>query len=474
MMAALHKPWRAIAWTRPGELGDESGGVAAAFAPDVPAPPIAPEGPAGLGAALSLRAAFERLGVPRVEGTPLNEARTLLKAAAEVEHSLMVEYLYAAWSLLPDPGAKTIVDIAVQEMCHFLTVQNLLLAVGGEPSVLRQDQDPAPELDPFPFTLRPFSKVALEDFLLAEMPAVDDMTPDQRKVMEPIIKAHAGHAVHPVGLIYAQLYWLFQKDDQPTPPWTAVASQPLCPGRHLDSLPGEATVTTFQADATQEKWHPGSARGGILKTIATREDALEALFEIASQGEGLVGHGDQPSHFSKFFDIYTHTDFGNLPSARWPTDPFLSSTPDPDPQRELNRIANPAAAALCAVFDCRYRIALASLRAALARNRADSGDLALRTKYISWCFDEMLGFIKRLGAAIGGMKRGADASLAAAPTFAVGDTALPDDAAGLDDALHKLHVAADRAIALALAAGPDAAAKALLQQMQAIDKKRFP
>jgi hypothetical protein len=104
-------------------------------------------------------------------------------------------------------------------MCHLITVQNLLMSVDNHPSFGRQDQDPAPCLDPIPFSLRPLTKAVLEDFLLAEMPPFDDMTSAEKAIMEPIIASHSSpvESVNPVGLIYARLYWLFQKDDQCNP-----------------------------------------------------------------------------------------------------------------------------------------------------------------------------------------------------------------------------------------------------------------
>ena len=48
----------------------------------------------------SLGQLVKTLGVPHVTGaTPLEEARVLLRAASEVEHALLVEYLYVAWSV---------------------------------------------------------------------------------------------------------------------------------------------------------------------------------------------------------------------------------------------------------------------------------------------------------------------------------------------------------------------------------------
>ena len=119
-------------------------------------------------------------------------------------------------------------------------------------------------------------------------------------------------------------------------------------------------------------WHRGDAREGVFENISSREDGLRSLFEIASQGEGLASANEQQSHFATFVDIYKTTDFSTLPSRNWPTDPFVSGQPASDEAREANRITNPVAAALCSVFDARYRIALANIRAALSRNRTNA------------------------------------------------------------------------------------------------------
>ena len=71
----------------------------------------------------------ESLLDPRLE--PRDEAVFLLTAAAEVEHALMVQYLFAAYSIRTDslPGTAEIqeqlIQIAREEMGHLATVQNL-------------------------------------------------------------------------------------------------------------------------------------------------------------------------------------------------------------------------------------------------------------------------------------------------------------------------------------------------------------
>lgn len=69
----------------------------------------------------------------------------VLTEAAEIEHNLLCSYLYAAFSLkrAGDPGLtpaqaeavegwrKTIIKVALDEMAHLATVNNLIAAVGA-------------------------------------------------------------------------------------------------------------------------------------------------------------------------------------------------------------------------------------------------------------------------------------------------------------------------------------------------------
>src|SRR6185436_6660839 len=79
------------------------------------------------------------------------ELTYLLCQAAELEHAVMCEYLYAAFSLKSpaDPRLRedqlVVVErwrrvpftIAGEEMMHWAVVQNLLMAVGSAPYVSR-------------------------------------------------------------------------------------------------------------------------------------------------------------------------------------------------------------------------------------------------------------------------------------------------------------------------------------------------
>lgn len=455
-------PWQRIEWKAP-ESHLSSSREFSGRADVMPAP---------------LRELVKAFGVPHVpETTPAEEALVYLRAGSEIEHALLVQYLYAAWSLGSNPIATAIVNIAIQEMCHFITVQNLMLFLGSMPSIARQDQDPAPTLDPFPFALRPFSSSVLEDFLLTEMPGQDLMTADQRAIMDPIIARarQQGRSVHPVGLIYAKLYWLFQENDFPTEEWSAIALAGFDPGRHIVAFPGSGTATTYQVDPVAErKWSSGHDRGGVFASVGSRDAALHTIFEIASQGEG-VASGNQLSHFEQFIQIYKTTDFGSLPASNWPTDPFVSAQPSQDLTQEANRITNPAAAALARLLDLRYQIALTAIRASLSRDRTKASDMATRTKYVGWAFDEMLGFLKGLALGLANVPcKAGGGGLSAAPTFGLAGFVLPNDAAGLDAVLEQLHVSAAAAMKDALAAGVEASMQDLIGTMRQNDEDRFP
>src|SRR5438445_369653 len=92
---------------------------------------------------------------PKITPAPrsaVEEAEMLLRIAAEVEGALLVQYLYAAYSILPDlsvPGVDPLIEsndwydvirqIARQEMGHLVTVQNLLLALNAVPHLDREN-----------------------------------------------------------------------------------------------------------------------------------------------------------------------------------------------------------------------------------------------------------------------------------------------------------------------------------------------
>jgi hypothetical protein len=109
-----------------------------------------------------------------------------LGKAAELEHMVMCQYLYAAFSLkeeakegiseelLPTVQAwkKELIHIGEQEMLHLALVQNLLAAVGAAPRLGRPNFPLPPAAMPagVQMALMPFGEAALRHFAFLERP----------------------------------------------------------------------------------------------------------------------------------------------------------------------------------------------------------------------------------------------------------------------------------------------------------------
>ena len=105
----------------------------------------------------------------------------LLHIAAEIEHLLMVQYLYAAYSLggVDVPLAQRphvqrwqeiILGIAKEEMGHLISVQNILRLIGGPLNLDRNDYPWDAPFYPFEFALEPLSRASLARYVVTESP----------------------------------------------------------------------------------------------------------------------------------------------------------------------------------------------------------------------------------------------------------------------------------------------------------------
>jgi hypothetical protein len=123
---------------------------------------------------------------------PYLELVRLLHEASEVEHSLMLQYLYAAFSLKPAyravagygaPSATDLMGVAIQEMQHLGAVNRMLVALGAAPHLIREDFPYEPEIYPFPFNLEPLSLQSLAKYVYCEAP-VGATDPHNAKTQE--------------------------------------------------------------------------------------------------------------------------------------------------------------------------------------------------------------------------------------------------------------------------------------------------
>ena len=271
------------------------------------------------------------------------QAIYLLQAASQVEHGLLVQYLYAAYSIDPsnDPAdlQTSLIDIAIQEMDHLLNVQHMLMALGERPFFGRPNfplsQDVAPYY-PFPFLLEPPSRGSLGKYVAAESPSdklgpidLSKLSVDERAGFTGAVAdgtASAGRPVNHVGLLYAKLYWMFQEN------------------RHADRALGHAAPGTVQGHPPRQtnrlrrRYPAGRPRGdrrrvqGEARTRAPGRNN-DPPGRLVDQERGRRAERDQPdrragegtlmtsdSHFVEFLDNYNH--FKTTPHAlRGPHEP---------------------------------------------------------------------------------------------------------------------------------------------------------
>src|SRR5260370_22968117 len=155
----------------------------------------------------------------------------LLCEASELEHLLMCEYLFAAFSLkdgveeglTPEQldavrrWERVITGVAVQEMLHLAQASNLLTAIGGMPHFRRPNLPQRAKYYPpeVQLVLMPFSDIALRHFIFLERP--EDFDDQDAPGFEPIGPHFAdlrGGELVPVAQNFATVGLLYRAIEQ--------------------------------------------------------------------------------------------------------------------------------------------------------------------------------------------------------------------------------------------------------------------
>lgn len=226
-----------------------------------------------------------------------------LTEAAEIEHGLMCCYLYAAWSLKDDKDGlppeqmeavarwrRSITSIAVEEMTHLVLVNNLLVALGASPHLMRPNFPVGAGYHPsnMVVALAPFDLATLDHFLFLERPEKQDIA-DSDAFRPELTYQRGGLAgrINPTAQDYDTVGELYRLIEHSLEDMTAQI--------------GEAAL--FVGDPEMQICSdlapiPGIAR---VKNLAT---AISALETIITQGEGSTSE-DPSSHFVRFCAIRT-------------------------------------------------------------------------------------------------------------------------------------------------------------------------
>src|SRR5947208_3221304 len=252
----------------------------------------------------------------------------MLCEAAELEHGIMCQYLYAAFSLKQSEAEglsageaeavkrwrKNISHIATQEMLHMSLVQNLLSAIGAAPHLSRPNY-PQPASH-YPagvhLALLPFGEEALRHFMFLERPEGMDiadaagMAAFEKAAPATTPTVQMGDIV-PRGQDFATVGHLYRSIE------AGIAQ--------LAAKFGEQWlfIGPPRAQATQQYF-------GWPELVAVTDvaSAQRAIDEILEQGEGPRGHW-KDAHFGQFVAILD--EFEQLSEANPGFDPVRAVIP---------------------------------------------------------------------------------------------------------------------------------------------------
>lgn len=226
----------------------------------------------------------------------------MLSEASQLEHMIMLQYLFAAFSLKRDVSEgvtpeqleairrweRAVMKVATQEMLHLATASNLLSAVGAAPYFQRPNFPQMARYYPrgINLVLVPFGETALRHFLFLERPEGMDLSdsPDFAPVGEAAAPADSEEIV-PEMQDFATVGHLYHGIEQGF--------------RHLVDKSGEARVFVgpprAQATGKLFGWRE-------LNPVIDLASAIAGIETIVEQGEGSRGNW-KDAHYGRFLAI---------------------------------------------------------------------------------------------------------------------------------------------------------------------------
>ncbi len=283
----------------------------------------------------------------------------MLCEAAELEHGIMCQYLFAAFSLkqAEDEGLTAgqaaaaqrwraqVSHVAAQEMLHLALVHNLLSAIGAAPHLARPNL-PAPA-GHYPagvqLALLPFGEQALRHFMFLERPEGMDLADaDGLAALGLATPVMNERDIVPGGQDFATVGHLYRSIE--------AGLEHLCEKYGEDWL----FAGPPRAQATQQ--HFGWPE---LVPVTDLASARRAVEEILEQGEGPRGHW-RAAHFGQFVAILD--DYQQLREASPgfdPVRPVLAANVRPHERLAgVPLITDPLTARVTDLFNVGYEVLL--------------------------------------------------------------------------------------------------------------------
>ncbi len=351
----------------------------------------------------------------------------LLHIAAEIEHGLLVQYLFAAYSLggpqVPEehqPNVRkwqtVLFGIAKEEMGHFVTVQNVLKLLGGALNLERNDYPWDVPFAPFQFSLQPLSRRLLARYVYIESPSPENWPEKDADLKKEIIDLAFGgdpSSSHRVGELYDRIV-------------AVIGDKNLIPDClfHEDTLPFQASWAEWgrgYRDGSKGSIAPDAETPDVLVLTAySRQTAIDALKAVAEQGEAASGDAKtiELSHFQRFLEIYRAFPGEKewQPCRKIACNPRAVGNEHGDPDTTF--IANEVSRQWAELLNLRYRMLLSYLTHSFRLSgEPGSGDIRARGAVLNRTFGEMYNLRAISGILVGLPCGGKDPELRAGPTF---------------------------------------------------------
>ncbi len=341
----------------------------------------------------------------------------MLCEAAELEHGIMCQYLFAASSIKQDKDEglsaeeleavlrwrRVISHVATEEMLHLALVQNLLSAIGAAPHLARPNL-PAPAHH-YPagvnLTLVPFGEPALRHFMFLERPEGMELK-GAKGIDAPVhdaVPLMAKPDIVPRGQDFATVGHLYRSIED------GIA--------HLAEKFGERNlfVGPPRAQATSAHFHWPE-----LVPVTDLASAQCAIDTILEQGEGARGHWEY-AHFGQFVQILD--EYRQLATSNpefQPTRPVIFATVRScEHDESVPRIGDRVTSRCGDLFNVSYEILLQMMERFFAHTEETDAQLATLANS---ALALMLGAIRPLGDLLTTLPVGPNhAGLNAGPSF---------------------------------------------------------
>ena len=341
----------------------------------------------------------------------------LLAEAAQVEHLIMCQYLYASFSLKagPEDGLtaeqatavgrwrEVLTGIAIEEMLHLALVFNVMTAIGAAPPLSRPNFPRSSDDLPggVQFRLLPFGTDSLTHFLYLERPeGMERMDAEgfvpaipPREPVEPSEAISRAQDFGTVGHLYRGIE------------------------QGLATLADRFGERGLFVGPTRAQATPELFRWPQLVAVHDLASATAAINEIIEQGEGARGDW-RPAHYGRFLGIWE--EYAKLTEASpafepaFPVIPAFTMQPYdiPEPQPLLT---DPLTRAIAEVFNLGYEVLLQTLNRFFTHT--DETDEQLQT-LVNAAFGLMAGVLRPLGQTLPRLPAGDDhPGRTAGPTF---------------------------------------------------------